>query len=252
MRSICLLGILFLSSLLNAQQTPPVERFLFDEEVHDFGTVIEGRDAVWRYTFKNIGKDTITLNSNVVKPGCGCTASTYTKTDILPGDTGSITATFHSTGKVGKQTKNISVMFKGSVKVLSFKVMVVPPDTEKYTDDQKKKSPTFSAEKYSHDFGVVTKGQKVSTSITITNTGKDSLRIESAVSVCACINYKLTAAPKKKKPAVEVTAIAPGKSAKLELTYGPMHTGKSSDVITLFTNDVKEKRKAIRLYAEVK
>jgi hypothetical protein len=238
---------LFLSISLFAQSE---ERFRFEEETHDFGVVEEGGDAIWKFKFRNVGKDTILLKADNVKPGCGCTTRSYTTTAVLPGDTGSITSSFGTTGRVGTAIKNISVNYKGSSKILMFKVVVIPKDTSKYSEAQKKKAPSFWSEKTAHDFGKVQRGQKVQTSFQIKNNGKDSLRIESAVSACGCITYKFLT-QNKDKSFKEIKALGAGKSAIIEVTYTANHNGKGSDIITFTTNDVKARRKAFKLTAEL-
>lgn len=65
----------------------------FDRTVFDFGKV-NTRDGAVSCTFEvtNIGKET--MNIFAVTTTCGCTSAKWTRTDIAPGDKGTITATY--------------------------------------------------------------------------------------------------------------------------------------------------------------
>lgn len=249
MKKIVVSLLLLLAGVIQAQNE---ERFKFEEEFHDFGVVEEGVKATYQFKFKNIGKDTILMEENSVRPGCGCTKGAYTKSPILPGDTGSITTIFNTSGRLGSNSKSVTVTYKTTTKVLMFKIVVVAPDTSKSKPNAKqlKKSPVFGLEKYSHDFGKAIRGQKLSLKVALKNSGKDSLRIASILSGCSCVTYKLYADTKDKKGKL-VTALPAGKTGYLELEYTPNFNGKGYDVVTFTTNDLKDRRKAIRLSVEL-
>ena len=237
--------LLFTASALLAQTVPSME---FIEEKHDFGTIEQGAPAVWRFAFKNVGKDTIKLQSNNIQPGCGCTSKSFTTRPIAPGDTGSVIAQYNNLGS-GTFNKGITVMYGGTTTSLGFRGITIAPDTSKPTEAQKKKSPVFGIEKTEHQFGKVETNQKVSVQIVVKNSGKDTLKISKAESACSCIEWKLMA-PDKSKINKEVKGIAPGKSGVIELVYAP-RDANATDIITFYTNDVKAKRKSIALKAKV-
>lgn len=95
----------------------------FEEEVHDFGAIVEGTMAKWDFVFKNTGDKPLLLKE--VQPGCGCTASEWTREPILPGQTGKVSATFNSTGYAGRSfQKGITVttnMKENPMKVIFIK-----------------------------------------------------------------------------------------------------------------------------------
>lgn len=235
---------LTLSSFAQAQ-------FEFIEDKHDFGTIIEGGPATWEFKFKNVGKDTITLQPTDVRASCGCTTPNWTKDPILPGQMGSVSAQFGSAGRPGVFNKNVTVSYKGAVvKMLIIKGVVIKPDTMKYTEAELKKSAKISLEKNSHNFGKVERGEKVSTKILVKNTGKDSLSLTSHQAACSCITAKLIM-EKKDKTTIEVKNIPPGKSGFIELVYFASADGLNTDIVTLYTSDLASPRTAITLTAEV-
>ena len=80
----------------------------FEQTTHDFGELDEGQYAKHTFTFINEGDRPLLLRE--VKPGCGCTASDWTKEPVQPGQSGIITAVFNSRGMAGRTFfKSISV-----------------------------------------------------------------------------------------------------------------------------------------------
>lgn len=92
----------------------------------DGGKIIEGESFVYDFKFKNAGKAPLEIVS--AKASCGCTATTPPGGAIQPGETAAITSTFNSKGRVGKQSKSITVRsndLQNSTVVLKFTVEVV-------------------------------------------------------------------------------------------------------------------------------
>jgi Protein of unknown function (DUF1573) len=98
----------------------------FKKVTHDFGKVKEGEKAVYTYEFTNTGDAPIVVSN--AQPSCGCTTPSWTKTPVLPGKTGSVTASFDSSGKPGAFNKNVTVTSNATVGSisLSFKGEVLP------------------------------------------------------------------------------------------------------------------------------
>lgn len=95
------------------------ENLSFKEDVHDFGSVVEGENADFDFVFTNTGKEPIIIER--AQPSCGCTASEWTKEPILPGKTGFVRASYHTQGRPGPFTKNVTVLSNAGAKVLTFK-----------------------------------------------------------------------------------------------------------------------------------
>lgn len=75
---------------------------------HDFGEVLQGEAKTIEFQFQNTGAEPLII-SNVLT-SCGCTASDWPKSPVLPGQDATINITFDSTGKVGQQKKVITVV----------------------------------------------------------------------------------------------------------------------------------------------
>ena len=75
----------------------------------DFNTIKAGTVAEFTFRVKNISKSTLTISS--ANPSCGCTASSYTKTLIKPGESGSVTASYNTESRPGFFYKTVRVTF---------------------------------------------------------------------------------------------------------------------------------------------
>jgi hypothetical protein len=82
--------------------------FKFEQELHDFGKILQGETVSFPFKFKNAGKSDLIITD--VSTSCGCTVPSYPKTPIHPGMTGEIRVSFNSAGKRGFQNKNIVII----------------------------------------------------------------------------------------------------------------------------------------------
>jgi hypothetical protein len=79
----------------------------FEESKYDFGSVVQGGTVDHVFKFKNTGTAPLIISN--IGVSCGCTTPEWTKDPVLPGKTGSITAHFNSTGKMGMQNKVLTI-----------------------------------------------------------------------------------------------------------------------------------------------
>ncbi|MDP3680580.1 MAG: DUF1573 domain-containing protein [Flavobacterium sp.] len=97
---------------------------LWKSESIDVGQIPQNTPKAINYEFKNTGKTTLIITN--VKGSCGCTATDYTKTPILPGKSGKVTATYNAANK-GAFTKTVTVTtnVETTPKVLTLKGIVI-------------------------------------------------------------------------------------------------------------------------------
>lgn len=76
-------------------------------DVHDFGTVKEGGDAVHVFEFKNTGDKPLMIQN--AEGSCGCTTPEWPKTPILPGKSSSITVKYDTRNRVGPISKSVYI-----------------------------------------------------------------------------------------------------------------------------------------------
>lgn len=97
-----------------------IDDMKFTTDVHDFGTVPEGPAADYTFTFKNTGKQPLLLQN--VSASCGCTTPSWSKEPVLPGQEGTVKASFSTQGRGGQPfTKTITVVSNAGTKVLTIK-----------------------------------------------------------------------------------------------------------------------------------
>ena len=73
-----------------------------------FGKVTEGDLAQHVYKFKNTGKAPLVITN--ASGSCGCTVPSWPKEPIAPGAGGEIKVSYNSTGKSGREEKEITVL----------------------------------------------------------------------------------------------------------------------------------------------
>ncbi len=81
----------------------------FDSTHADMGRVIQGARVDKNYTFTNTGGSPLVITD--VRSTCGCTVGKdWPKQPIAPGAGGSISVSFNSEGRSGRQEKTITVV----------------------------------------------------------------------------------------------------------------------------------------------
>lgn len=87
----------------------------WNETVHKFeGSVPTGPPASFKFIFTNHGDRPAKIKS--VEAACSCTASEYSREEILPGKTGWVSAAYKTANTFGYFNKHIDVQFEGSDK----------------------------------------------------------------------------------------------------------------------------------------
>lgn len=92
--------LLFATTGLQAQE------IAFDTTVIDYGTIARGSDGTRTFEFTNTGNTPLILNQ--VKTSCSCSATSYTRRPIMPGERGEIEVRY-DTNYVGHFEKYIYV-----------------------------------------------------------------------------------------------------------------------------------------------
>ncbi len=91
----------------------------FKTETIDLGKIKHNSPATATFVVTNIGKSPLIIET--ASPTCGCTIGNYTKSPILPGKTGTITATYDAKS-IGIVAKSMNVKFAGfdEMKTINF------------------------------------------------------------------------------------------------------------------------------------
>lgn len=106
---ILFLIVFFLSTTGFSQTTTKDSGIQWETVTKDFNTVKIGTVAEFTFKVKNVSNSTVVISS--AAPSCGCTASSYTKTLIKPGEFGSVTASYNTESRPGFFYKTVRVTF---------------------------------------------------------------------------------------------------------------------------------------------
>jgi hypothetical protein len=81
------------------QENKGIGKIVFDQEIHNFGTLKDGEVAAFAFVFKNSGG----LPFKVVKAdkSCGCIDVRYSSIDVAPGEHSSIEIRLNTAGEWG-------------------------------------------------------------------------------------------------------------------------------------------------------
>lgn len=89
----------------NAAAEKPI--MVFEDTVHNFGSVKEGELLTYNFSFENKGQSPLIITS--ASASCGCTVADYPHDPILPGKSATMKVTFNTDGKSGHQEKAITI-----------------------------------------------------------------------------------------------------------------------------------------------
>lgn len=99
-------GILSIAQTTTTPQNGPAIKL--EETNHEFGDIYQGEKVNYVFTFTNIGNQPLVLSEVVTT--CGCTAPSWNREPVMPGQSGEIQITFNSENKMGRQNKGITIL----------------------------------------------------------------------------------------------------------------------------------------------
>ncbi len=108
-----LLGCALLSGSCKKKETAPqmktqgTTEIEFRQKHFNFGKLAEGEIVTHAFYFKNTGGEDFVIKA--IESGCGCTTVEYDRKPLPPGKEGKIEIAFNSSGRYGKQYKEISI-----------------------------------------------------------------------------------------------------------------------------------------------
>lgn len=102
------------------------ELTIIGEETIDFGKVIEGEKIHLEFKIKNSGTGNLIISK--ASASCGCTSLEYPERVLEEGESDVVNVTFDSKGRVGNQTKKITLVSNTTpnINILTIKGVVVP------------------------------------------------------------------------------------------------------------------------------
>jgi len=118
-----------------SSQKLPKTKIKFTHDVHDFGKLKGGESREYDFEFTNVGKEDLIIE--YAKGSCGCTVPEWPKDPIKPGNKGVIKVKFDSTGKQGKQEKNVTVIANTDPDINSVITIKAQVEGEAYMEQAK-------------------------------------------------------------------------------------------------------------------
>ncbi len=114
MKKMMILAALFVSTVAayaqtatTANQSGPV--ITWDKNTHDFGSMTQGDAVEHTFKFTNTGNEPLIITN--VQVSCGCTTPKgWPRDPVMPGGKGELTVGFNSAGKMGAQTKPVTIV----------------------------------------------------------------------------------------------------------------------------------------------
>ncbi len=95
-------------SFLSEKELAEAPNVSFETLSHDFGRIKEGDKVKHAFNLTNSGKSNLIIRK--IKSTCGCTVLKTDKKIVVPGETIPLLVEFDSKGKLGRQTKTITVI----------------------------------------------------------------------------------------------------------------------------------------------
>jgi hypothetical protein len=107
---IVVLGFAF-QALAQESKNGPV--ITWDKKTHDFGDITQGDKVEHTFYFTNTGNEPLIITN--VQVSCGCTTPKgWPRDPVAPGGKGELTVAFNSAGKMGKQSKPVTIISNAS------------------------------------------------------------------------------------------------------------------------------------------
>mgnify|MGYP001288185530 FL=1 len=94
-----------LDNPVKSKSEGPILNFISKD--HDFGLIVEGEVVMHTFKFKNTGNSPLIISE--AKGSCGCTTPSWSGDPIKPGEDGYIEVKFDSDGRVGSNSKTVTI-----------------------------------------------------------------------------------------------------------------------------------------------
>ncbi len=101
----------------------------FEKTEHNLGRILQGEKVGYNFIFTNDGGASLVIMD--ASASCGCTVPKYSKEPIGPGEKGSVEIVFDSSGRMGQQSKTVTLKTNGKVQVvyLTIKADIIRKDS---------------------------------------------------------------------------------------------------------------------------
>ena len=194
------------------------------ERQHDFGVFLEKNGKVTcQMRLVNTGTEPLIIVK--AQAGCGCTVINYPQSDILPGDTASVSLTYNPSGRPGQFSKQAIIFTNTTIKRTTLEITgnVIP--TEATLDKQYPlQAGSLRISQQNVPFGEMFKGDNKTLFLSAYNASTDTMIVTA------------DGALPHLKPAVVPDTVPPARVTALTVHYLSGHAplwGLNDDILTL-------------------
>jgi len=215
----------------------------FDVSVHDFGAILEkGGNVSHTFSFTNTGDEPVILND--VVSSCGCTTPQWTKNPVLPGQKGSVTATFNPLGRPGTVNKSLAVKSNADPDIATLLITGEVVERALSLDEEYPVAIGKNLRLKSSDiaFARLAKNEAKTTSLAIYNSGTEPIQLT------------FDKLPEHLSIKVEPATILPQQKAAITCTYQAAKKsdwGFTTDIIKLKVSGKKSANGKLKLSATI-
>jgi len=195
----------------------------FENTKHDYGIIPFKGNGSYDYIFTNTGKTPLVI-TNCVK-GCGCTALSWTKEPVLPGQKGKVTATYN-TGNVGYFNKGVEVYTNSKIPKINLRLTgIVGEPNVTSQNNFSIDGPTMVFEKTLYDLGKMPKGGTIVCEIKFKNTGKVDLQVINSIKNKGIVSIDINR-----------QTVNPGKQSSVKVSCSSSIIGEFNTRVIFYTN----------------
>lgn len=204
------------------------EKILFQDYGFNFGNVYHDAIVEKRYKFYNLYDETVWLDSSLTEVPSWIKVSTV-PSQIKHGEKGELVIRYDASGKNDWSfvTDYIKIKFSASEEPINF--MQTATILERFDQNRNKTlDPKIRIDTLTYNIGSVTKGDTMSTTVTIMNEGKSPLVLRKIDPTCSCI-----------KLSESNFTLAPNENKTIDLTFytRKSRTGTQKKKVYFISND---------------
>lgn len=219
-------------------------KLMFEKEIHDFGKLKEvDGSAEYSFAFVNTGDQPLKING--VKTSCGCTTPYWTKEEVLPGDSGRVTARYNTVNRPGPFSKSLTV--SSNAENYTVRLIIKGQVQPKPSTPENDLPITFGAIRMKYrslNVGKITTERVITESFEVYNESDSSVTFYPENSVIPD-HLVIRAVPE---------ILESKQRGELRITYDPLKKndlGYLNDLVTLSTSDPLGKDKKIYVIATI-
>jgi hypothetical protein len=216
-----------LTTLITATAAMAAPELAVEQGTFNFGTIPQGKTVHHSFVIRNTGDALLQIKE--LNASCGCTAAKPSSSLVAPGRSAEIKVSFDSSNFSGNVQKSVTMTSNaGKTPSYTFKFQGNIVEPLQVTPRQL-------------TLGAIAAGASKKASITVTNTGAESVKL---------LAVNVSSASLQIKAVIQKTELKPGEAGTIELTVTPRPEAKvMSGYLHIVTTDKQKKEITVPVYA---